>query len=202
MNRKNFMKLAGLSAFAMSTSGFTILQDDGTTKGDCATTTDYLGPFYREGAPFRNDLTYPGGKDEIPLKVVGQLFGADCQAPIPNALINVWHCDHEQHYDMETQEFRCYGRFYTNENGEYWFKSIIPPPVAGRPKHIHFLVKKIDGYKELVTQLYFRGDERIKSRKTIKGPRDERRILEIYKNEESMAEVKLDLYLSKKGWRF
>ncbi len=195
MDRLNFIKVAGLSAFAISTAGFTILKKNGTTIGDCATTTDYLGPFFRKDAPFRNDLTYANNADEIPLKVIGQVFAADCKAPISKALIDVWHCDHQKHYDMETQEFRCRGRFYTNDQGEYWFKTFVPPPYGGRPKHIHYLVKKVDGYQELVTQLYFKGDERVSNR-TVKGRTDERRILEIYKNKEGIAEVKLDLFLS------
>ncbi len=195
MDRNRFIKVAGLSAFAISTSGFTYLNENGATIGDCATTTDYLGPFYREDAPFRNDLTYSNNKNEIPLKVIGQVFGADCKAPISNALIDVWHCDHEKHYDMKTQQFRCRGRFYTSENGAYWFKTFVPPPYGGRPKHIHYLVKEIDGYKELITQLYFNGDTRV-SNKTVKGDKDERRILEIYKNKNGVAEVRLDLFLS------
>lgn len=195
MERKHFMKIAGLGAFAMSTSGFTSLLKDGTTVGDCATTTDYLGPFYRTGAPFRNDISYAANQGEIPLKVVGRVFTSDCQ-PISKVLVDVWHCDHRRKYDMETSEYRCRGRFYTNENGEYWFETFVPPPYQGRPKHIHFLVGEIDGHKELITQLYFKGDDRIKSHKTIKGKRDERRILDTYQNEEGIAEVKLDLYLS------
>lgn len=198
MDRKRFVEVAGLSAFAISTSGFTFLQNDGTTIGDCATTNDYLGPYYREKSPFRNDLSYPGIEDEIPLKVIGQLFGADCKTPVTNALIDAWHCDHKRNYDMKTQDFRCRGRFYTNDNGEYWFKTFVPPPYAGRPKHIHFLIEGIKDHKALITQLYFKGDKRIKANKTIKGPRDEKRILETYKNEEGISEVKLDLYLTTK----
>ncbi len=195
MKRKRFIKITSLGAFAMSTSGYTMLNESGTFVGDCATTTDYLGPFFREHAPYRNDLSYHSNNDLIALKVVGKVFGADCKKPISDALINVWHCDHHKNYDMDTDEFRCRARLKTNQKGEYWFKTIIPPPYGGRPKHIHYLIKQVTGYQELVTQLYFKGDNKISNR-TVMGQKDDRRILDIYKNDQQEAEVRLDLFLS------
>lgn len=60
------------------------------------------------------------------------------------------------------------------------------------------MIHTSEGHQELVTQLYFKGDDRIKSDNWIQYPWDEKRILDIYKNEEEMAEVKLDLYLTRK----
>lgn len=57
------------------------------------------------------------------------------------------------------------------------------------------LIHEVEVYKELATQLYFKGDNRIKKGNWVKYPWDERRILDIYKNEEGMSEISLDLYL-------
>ncbi len=196
MQRRTFVKVIGLSAFAISSTGFKLIEENGLIKTDCATSTDMLGPFFRKNAPRRHDLTYAGNDKEIPLKVIGQVFGADCKTPLKNVEIDVWHCDHKQHYDMESDEYRCRGKIMTNENGEYWFKTFVPPPYAGRPKHIHYLIHEFDGYQELATQLYFKGDKKIKPNNWIKYRWDEKRILEIYKNAEDLSEVKLDLYLT------
>lgn len=196
MERRKFIKVGGILAYAMSTSGFTFLQSDGTTIGNCATTTDMLGPFFRENAPFRNDLRRIKNTDEVSINVIGKVFGKDCKTPVSNALIDIWHCDENKDYDMESAEYKCRGRFYSDENGAYQFKTFIPPPYGGRPKHIHYLVHEIDEHQKLITQLYFKGDKRIKPNNWIKCKWDEKRILDIYKNEGEELEVQLDLYLT------
>jgi len=195
MKRRKFIKIAGLSAFAISTTGFHLIEENGKITTDCSTSQDMLGPFFRKDAPFRNDIRYAKHKTEIPLKVIGQVFGADCKTPLSDVLIDIWHCDDEKHYDMTSEEYKCRGRFYTNENGAYWFETFIPPPYQGRPKHIHYLIHKSDNHQELVTQLYFQGDKKIKRNNWVKYPWDDKRILDVYKNEEGTAEVKLDLFL-------
>jgi len=196
MERRKFAKVIGLSGFAISTTGFKLVENNGLITTDCSTSRDMLGPFFRKGAPKRNDLTYEGNSSEMPLKVIGQVFGKDCNTPLKNIEIDLWHCDHKKHYDMESDEFRCRGKIVTNENGEYWFKTFVPPPYQGRPKHIHYLIDNVDGYQKLITQLYFKGDKKIKKNNWVKYRWDERRIIEIYKNDENLSEVKLDLYLT------
>lgn len=195
MKRRQFVKVGGILAYAMSTSGFTLINTEGTTVGNCPTTTDMLGPFFRKNAPFRNDLRFSKNSEEVSINVIGKLFASDCKTPIANALIDIWHCDEKKNYDMKSEEFKCRGRFYTDENGSYNFQTFIPPPYGGRPKHIHYIVHAIDGHQELVTQLYFKGDKRIKPNNWIKYEWDEKRILDIYKNKEQELEVQLDLYL-------
>ena len=53
-------------------------------------------------------------------------------------------------------------RLMTDENGYYEYETIHPGayrigPNAWRPPHIHYWVRK-QNYRDLVTQLYFRGD--------------------------------------------
>ncbi len=195
MERREFIRMAGLSAFAMSSSGFQLIENNGLTTTDCATSQDMLGPFFRPDAPFRNQISNLSLKDEVPIKVKGKLIGADCQKPLSNIIIDIWHCDQNKNYDMESSEFKCRGKIKTNDEGEYFFNTYIPPPYGGRPKHIHYLVDGVEGYERLATQLYFKGDKRIKPNNWVKYPWDEKRILEVYKNNEGLAEVNLDLYL-------
>ena len=67
------------------------------------------------------------------------------------------HRKHDEH-------FQYWGRAVTNEQGEYWFKTIVPGfyPIdlengLYRPSHLHFEILP-PGRPKLVTQLYFRGD--------------------------------------------
>lgn len=196
MKRRKFIEVAGISAFAVSATGFNIIQKNGNFSTDCATSRDMLGPFFRENAPLRNDLRQGIDNDEISIKVIGTLYGADCNSPLPNTEIDIWHCDHTKKYDMDSPEYRCRGKIVTNEAGEYWFKTVIPPPYAGRPKHIHYLIDGVSGYQSLATQLYFKGDPKIKKNNWIKYPWDEKRILDIYENDEREAEVRLDIFLT------
>ena len=198
MERRKFIKIAGLSAVAISATEFKLIEENGVITSNCATSKDILGPFYRKKAPMRNDLTYADNESEIELQVIGRVFGSDCKTPLDNIEIDVWHCDHEENYDMESKEYRCRAKLLTNENGEYWFKTFVPPPYQGRPKHIHYLIHESEKHQELITQLYFKGDEKIKKDNWIKYRWDEKRILDIYQSPDGIAEVKLDLFLSHK----
>lgn len=195
MHRRKFTKVLGISAFVVSATGFKLIEENGTFTTNCVTSRDILGPFFRPDTPLRTDLTYPENKTDMPVIVIGQVFGADCKTPLKNIELDVWHCDHNKKYDMKSDAFRCRGKMRTDENGTYRFKTFVPPPYGSRPKHIHYLIHEVDGYKELVTQLYFKGDSNIKKDNWIKYPWDERRILDIYKNGDGLSEVKLDLYL-------
>ncbi len=197
MQRRNFVKVLGLSAFATSISGFELIEEKGIFSTDCTTSRDMIGPFFRNNAPLRNDLSYPEIVNEIPILVKGKVFGNDCKTPLTKVKIDIWHCDHNKEYDMDSDEFRCRGTISTDLEGCYWFKTFIPPPYAGRPKHIHYLIHEHEGYQKLATQLYFKGDKRIKKNNWIKYPWDQKRILEVYKNEDGLSAVDLDLYLSK-----
>ena len=59
MQRRRFLRDTALGAIAVSASGF--ISFDGTRYvGDCETTTDILGPFYRPGSPVRTNLLVAG----------------------------------------------------------------------------------------------------------------------------------------------
>ncbi len=117
------------------------------------------GPFYRENAPLRTDLR--DGINGTRVDISGSVLDTGCQ-PIPNALIDVWQADNGGDYDNSSDAYVLRGRFYSNESGEYTFRTIHPGhyPNGGtyRPAHIHVKVSA-EGYKDLTTQLYFAGDE-------------------------------------------
>ena len=112
------------------------------------------GPFYREGAPERSDISIEG---EGPLlTLVGQVVGWDCN-PIEGAWIDFWHCDSSGAYDNTSADYRFRGYQFADDKGEWSLTSNVPAQYPGRPKHLHV---KVQGEISdiLTTQLYFPDD--------------------------------------------
>ncbi len=71
---------------------------------------------------------------------------------------------HQRVERTHDENFQYWGRNIADENGKYWFKTIVPGyyPIDSRgrvfrPPHLHFLVM-VPGKRQLITQLYFKGD--------------------------------------------
>ncbi|MCZ2471379.1 catechol 1,2-dioxygenase [Aquirufa ecclesiirivi] len=163
MQRRTFIKNSTLFAAVVSTNGF-IHFDGHHFVGDCETTSDILGPYYRPNSPLRNNLIIKGQVGN-PIELSGIIKHKDCITPYKNAKIELWHCDSKGVYDNTSSEYRYRGTSYSDENGQYSFKTILPVPYdAGgghiRPAHFHLMITA-EGYQPLVTQLYFSGDAHI-----------------------------------------
>lgn len=154
MDRKKFLQaLAGIPLLnipfrAMSTSRFDYPA--------CKTQRDAEGPFYKANAPIRSVIDTKGQ----PLKIEGHVFAGDCNTPVTDAVLDIWHCDNEGNYDLDGYNGR--GQTKTDSKGKYSFITIFPPPYGNRPRHIHVKVRA-SGKSELTTQIYFRGDPNIKN---------------------------------------
>ena len=77
--------------------------------------------------------------------------------------MEIWQCDEAGHYDHPrdgskmSPSFQGFGRVTLSAMGEFKFRTIKPPPYAGRTPHIHAKIKL--GRRELVTtQLYVAND--------------------------------------------
>ncbi len=142
-----------------------------------------LGPFFREGVevtPMGTQIVEKPTVEEI--VVYGKITGND-GSPLANALIQVWQTSERGLYDLqerngESMDMR--GTFRTGPDGIYYFRTVRPLgysiPMDGpvgemvmqqkrhgmRPSHIHCLVGA-EGYRELVTALYFGDDPFIDS---------------------------------------
>lgn len=147
------------------------------------TQSSLLGPFYREGAPERQlgdcIVQQPSAAQIV---VYGRVTDNN-GAPLPNALLQVWQTNEFGLYDLQARQgegMDMRANFHTDAQGRYWFRTVRPLgysiPLDGpvgdlvkrqgrhgfRPSHIHFLIGA-DGYRELVTALYFGDDENIDS---------------------------------------
>lgn len=201
MDRKKFLITSTLTALGLSTFGSIIKGDDGSFKGDCKTTNDILGPFYRPDAPIRSDLLTEGlPGTRITLK--GTVFQQDCTTPMHNAMVEIWHCNANGDYDNDSDAYNQRARLITDETGTYSFSTIIPGKYLNgelyRPAHIHYRVTE-ENSKELISQIYFKGDPNITDDPWASKKKAELRVLEISPEDiwGNLA-VNFDIYLSDK----
>ena len=201
MKRRKFIAATGLSAFSLSTIGTIIKNKEGKFVGDCETSNDILGPFYRADAPLISDLTYEG-LEGTRIHLDGTVYGPDCTTPMTGAMVEIWHCDSEGVYDNDSPDFRQRGRILSDENGQYSFTTILPGKYQNgklyRPAHIHYRVSERNS-KELISQIYFQGDPHIVKDPWASKKKAEQRILSIFpKDIDGSLNVKFDIYLSAK----
>jgi catechol 1,2-dioxygenase len=198
MERRMFLKNTALSAVAVSAYGFISFNGDQFT-GDCETTTDILGPYYRPDSPVRNNFMIKGDTG-TPIELSGLIRHTDCVTPYPQAKIELWHCDAKGIYDNSSSEFRYRGTTYSDEKGHYSFNTILPVPYDignghTRPAHFHLMITA-DGYMPLVTQLYFNGDSHISKDPSASSPKSKRRILDVQKAGNGINKVAYDVSMA------
>lgn len=162
--------------------GFSALVDMINTRGG-ATEGSNLGPFYLDDAP-RFDLGGDLGKGRggAVLLVQGQVRDS-LGNPIAGAVIDTWQADSAGTYPIQEQasgqdKFDLRGVFTTNENGEYWYTTVLPKPYtvpydgpvgkllrAGnrhswRASHLHYIVRA-QGYRSITTEMFFENTDYI-----------------------------------------
>ncbi len=134
------------------------------------------GPFYPGENLFTpdNDLTRISGSPQMALGEVIHIHGvvrdlASC-LPVAGVNVEIWQACASGRYNNEQDpntapldpNFKYWGETFSDANGEYSFKTIKPGAYPAdtdwdRPPHIHVRIAK-RGYKELITQMYFKGD--------------------------------------------
>ena len=123
----------------------------------CKTQKDQEGPYYKTNAPERVVIE----KEGEPLTIEGVILkGEDCKTPVPNAIVDIWHCDSSGQYD--NKGFKCRGIVKSDATGKYTFTTIFPPSYGNRPRHIHVKIRAT-GFQELTTQIYFKNDPNLKN---------------------------------------
>jgi len=160
--RRGFLKNTAFMAAAFSTPGLFAEQ--------LVRTSDVgEGPFYPDKLPLDTDNDLLLINDAI-TPAVGEITHLDGKildpsgAPIRNAFVEIWQCDssgayiHSQSSNREKRDsnFQGYGRFLTDAQGQYYFRTIKPVAYPGRTPHIHLAVSK-SGKRIFTTQMLING---------------------------------------------
>ena len=147
---------------------------------DGATPRTIEGPLYVAGAPIvEGEAQLDDGTDTESdlMHLSGKVVDAVTGEVIPNATVEVWHCNSKGNYsffDQSQSDFNM-RRTIKTDNGQYTARSIVPsgysvPPGnpteqlltllgrhGSRPAHIHFFVHA-PGYRHLTTQINLSDD--------------------------------------------
>ena len=172
-----------LMAGSLGVSSLVCLLNNGDN-GQTETTANLLGPFWRMHSPRTENggsllrSPTPGPAMFVNAQVV------DRQGkPVAGAEVDVWHSSPiglYENQDPEQAEMNLRGKFTTDAEGRFWFRSVVPAgypiPIDGpvgrlltaqgrqefRPAHLHALIFK-EGYKTLISQVYVDGDDRLET---------------------------------------
>lgn len=172
-----------LMAGSLGVSPLVCLLNNGN-HGESETQANMLGPFWRDDQPLAASgaslLRSPTPGEGLFVSV--SLEDAQGRA-VAGAEVDVWHSSPEGLYENQDPgqaEMNLRGRFVSDENGRFDFRSVKPAgypiPVDGpvgelvratrrhnfRPAHLHFMVFK-PGFKTLISQVYSPDDPNIDS---------------------------------------
>lgn len=202
MKRRSFIQKSSLTAFSISITG-SIFWNGKKYVGTDPTTSDILGPFYRPNSPTRSNIIPPGSTSEL-MNLSGLVFKEDGKTPLSNAMIEIWQCDENQHYDNFSDEYLCRGKQITGKDGKYTFRTIMPVPYKAdpdlesswRPAHIHLRISS-ESHQDLITQIYFSGDKYIDTDSSASSPQSKKRILDMLMETNNEKSVRFDIVMGK-----
>ena len=147
--------------------------------------SDVLGPFFLPGSAQNANATIALAKVSEAgehIVITGRLLAPDCKTPIIGAVVDAWQANAKGAYDISNPgekiapaNYNLRGQTQTNAKGEFVLQTVmpgrydIPAGMPGlekwggqtRPAHIHLTVVH-PLFVPLTTQLYFKGDSKIK----------------------------------------
>ena len=125
---------------------------------DAITPRETEGPFFKPASPQRTELL-EADMEGRPMEIVGFVLSRHCK-PLGGALLDFWQADDKGEYD--NSGFRLRGHQFSDADGRYRLRSIVPGAYEGRTRHVHVKVQARGG-RVLTTQLYFPGEPRNRS---------------------------------------
>jgi len=168
-SRRDALVLA--TKISLATSAATFMSVNAWANELVHTAQTSEGPLYPDKMPIDtdNDLllvngaTLPGTGEILHLS--GRIVDA-MGSPLRNAFVEIWQCDamgiyrHSRHEKQSggkfDRNFQGYGRFLTDVDGLYYFRTIKPVPYtfqgADRAPHIHFAISR-NGARIFTTEM-------------------------------------------------
>lgn len=162
-DRRRFLTGIGLGASAFLTPG-------AFAEALQLTPRQAEGPFFPDQLPLDtdNDLLIINDGLTPAVGQVTHLSGTvkDLKGnPVRNALVEIWQVDGNGVYlhsqapkEKQDRNFQGYGRFSTDSQGRYYFRTVKPAVYPGRAPHIHVAVSQ-KGRRVLTSQCYIAGEK-------------------------------------------
>lgn len=163
-----------LMSGSLGVSALVCLLNNGNN-GQTTTSQNMLGPFWRMHSPrVANGGTIVRSNTPGPALFMTARVIDSAGQPISDAEVDIWHSSPVGLYENQDEEqaaFNLRGKFTTDADGRFWFRSIKPSgypiPTNGvvgrllaaqdrhpfRPAHVHALIFK-NGFKTLISQVY------------------------------------------------
>ncbi len=174
IDRRRLLRAATCGAAVYGAAAFGVRGAFAQALSSTAGTTE--GPFYPDRMPLDTDNDLLLINDDLTPAVgeITHLTGrvlSNAGEPIRNAFIEIWQTDVSGNYlhtegrhddDSYDRHFQGYGRFLTDAQGRYYFRTIKPVEYTlqgmFRAPHIHVAVSA-GGQRALTTQALVRGHE-------------------------------------------
>jgi protocatechuate 3,4-dioxygenase beta subunit len=115
-----------------------------------ATSARTEGPYWKPRSPTKSTLVETGMRGTR-VVLAGRVLTTR-GAPVPKAVLDVWHADADGVYDM--RGWRLRGRLAADAEGRFALPTILPGTYPGRTPHVHVKVAPPRG-RVLTTQLFF-----------------------------------------------
>jgi protocatechuate 3,4-dioxygenase beta subunit len=155
------------------------------------------GPFYFDADAIRSDIRE--GKVGVPLRLGIRVRDARSCEPLPNAVVDIWHCDALGSYSAfgaEEGETYLRGAQVTDRDGIVEFMTVYPGWYMGRTVHIHAKAH-LDRQTVLTTQLYF--DDDVTALVYERAPYSSRPGRDAFNDTDGIFDERLVLRVSREG---
>jgi protocatechuate 3,4-dioxygenase beta subunit len=127
--------------------------------GDEPTVPETEGPFFKPRSPQRADFRERGIEGQ-PVDLSGYVLTRSCR-PVAGAIVDLWHADNDGNYDNTGSRLR--GHVFTDAEGRFSFRTIMPGLYPGRTRHYHVKIHSPGERSALTTQFYFPEERRNRS---------------------------------------
>jgi protocatechuate 3,4-dioxygenase alpha subunit len=137
------------------------------------TPSQTVGPYHHYALPYEGGERLVDNDDPDAVRLIGVVVDGDGQ-PVSDALVEIWQANRagryahpeDQREDLPLEEgFTGFGRFPTDVDGRYEFRTVKPGPVPGpdgrtpQAPHIQVTVFARGLLRQLVTRVYFPDEE-------------------------------------------
>ena len=171
--------------------------DDVVESSKSCTLTPELteGPFYFDVDKIRSDIRED--REGVALRLALRVRDAESCEPLPNSVVDIWHCDAAGSYSGFNEEGTFLrGAQVTDPKGAVEFTTVYPGWYMGRTLHIHAKVH-LDNRTLATTQLFFNED--VTADVFEREPYSSRAGRDVFNDDDGIFDDGLVLDLSKDG---